>query len=219
MSEPQPSDAPRTSRRRAIAVVVSSLVASGVVVGGLWAWIAPSIHGVVALTHEGDRVLDYLGNEADHFFVAAFLMLGLLTLVAVVAAVLVWQWRAHRGPAMVAGLSIGMVGAAAVATALAGLLVHARYGVVDIERAPVTPQHRVHYFTEAPPVFFGHGPLQIACTLLLPAATAALVYALLVASATRDDLGGYPAVESPEAPATVAMSPGATGHDGSASCS
>ncbi|HZU46137.1 MAG TPA: DUF2567 domain-containing protein [Mycobacterium sp.] len=219
MTDPRPCDAPRTSRRRAIAVAVSGLVATGVVIGGLWSWIAPSIHGVVALTHEGDRVLDYLGNEADHFFVAAFLMLGLLTVVAVVAAVLVWQWQAHRGPAMVAGLSIGMVGAAAAATALGALLVHARYGVVDIDRAPVTPQHRVHYFTEAPPLFFGHGLLQIGCTLLLPAATAALVYALLVASATRDDLGGYPAVESPEAPTAVTTSSGGAGHDGSASCS
>ncbi|EUA68475.1 hypothetical protein I553_3940 [Mycobacterium xenopi 4042] len=51
----------------------------------------------MALTHEGERVHDYLGNEADHFFVAAFLMLGLLTVVAVVASVLVWEWRAHRG--------------------------------------------------------------------------------------------------------------------------
>ncbi|EUA41469.1 hypothetical protein I553_4019 [Mycobacterium xenopi 4042] len=31
----------------------------------------------------------------------------------------------------------------------------ARYGVVDIAAAPLTPEHRVHYFTEAPPVFFG----------------------------------------------------------------
>jgi hypothetical protein len=219
MTDPQSCEGPRTSRRRAIAVVVSGLVATGVLVGGLWAWIAPSVHGVVALTHDGDRVLDYLGNEADHFFVAAFLMLGLLTVVAVVAAVLVWQLRVHRGPAMVAGLSIGMVGASAAATALGGLVVHARYRVVDIERAPVTPEHRVHYFTEAPPLFFGHGLLQIGCTLLLPAATAALVYALLVASATRDDLGGYPAVESPETQTAVTTSPGSAGHDGSASCS
>ncbi|BBU22989.1 DUF2567 domain-containing protein [Mycobacterium xenopi] len=208
MSEPRSGDAPRASRRRAIAVVVAGLVAAGVVIGALWAWIAPPIHGVVALTHEGERVHDYLGNEADHFFVAAFLMLGLLTVVAVVASVLVWEWRAHRGPAMVVALSVGMVGAAAAATPLGALLVRARYGVVDIAAAPLTPEHRVHYFTEAPPVFFGPGPLQIGCTLLLPAATTALVYAFLVAAAVRDDLGGYPAVESPQAPTAVTVSPG-----------
>ena len=55
------------------------LAVAGALVGALWAWLAPPIHGVVALTQSGERVHDYLGNEADHFFVAAFLMLGLLT--------------------------------------------------------------------------------------------------------------------------------------------
>jgi len=31
-------------------------------------------------------------------------------------------------------------------------------------------RHRVHYVIEAPAVFFGHTPLQIAATFLLPAA-------------------------------------------------
>jgi hypothetical protein len=73
-----------------------------VLIGGLWAWIAPAIHGVVAVDHTGERVHDYLGAESEHFFVAAFLMLGLLSVVSVVAPVLVWQWREHRGPGMVA---------------------------------------------------------------------------------------------------------------------
>ena len=101
---------------------------AGVLVGGLWAWIAPPIHGVVALTHDGDRLHDYLGDEPDHFFVAAFLMLGLLNVVAAVAAVLAWQWRAHRGPGMVAGLCTGVVIAAAAAVGVGVLLVHLRYG-------------------------------------------------------------------------------------------
>jgi hypothetical protein len=50
----------------------------------------------------------------------------------------------------------------------------------------------VHYIVEGPPVFFGHTPLQVAATLLLPAATAALVYGLCVTWSTHDDLGGYP---------------------------
>ena len=57
-------------------------------IGALWAWLAPSIHGVVALTKSGERVRAHLGNEADHFFVAAFLMVGMLCVMAVVAAVL-----------------------------------------------------------------------------------------------------------------------------------
>src|SRR5690625_4516218 len=92
--------APRLSRARAGAIVVAGLAVTGAPVGALWAWLAPPIHGVVALTRDGHRVQAYLGPESEHFFVAAALMLGLLAMVAVVAAALVWLWRAHRGPSM-----------------------------------------------------------------------------------------------------------------------
>jgi Protein of unknown function (DUF2567) len=201
---PQPSGAPRTSRGRAVVVVAVGLLLAGVLVGGLWAWIAPPIHGVVALTHDGDRLHDYLGDESEHFFVAAFLMLGLLNVVAAVASVLAWQWRAPRGPGMVAALCTGAVIAAAAAAGVGALLVHLRYGAVNFAAAPVSHKDPVYYFTEAPPVFFGRTPLQIACTLLLPATTAALVYAVPAAATARDDLGGYPAVDPPHPQAAEA---------------
>ena len=53
----------------------------------------------------------------------------------------------------------------------------------------------MHYVIEAPAVFFGHSPLQIATTILFPAAIAALVYALMAVSTPRDDLGAWPPVE------------------------
>jgi hypothetical protein len=187
----------RTSRRRAIVAVAAGLVLAGALIGGLWAWIAPPIHGAAVLTHDGDRVHDYLGDESDHFVVAAFLMLGLLNVVAAVASVLAWQWRVHRGPGMVAGLCTGVVIAAAAAAGVGALLVHLRYGAVNFDAMPLTEKNPVYYFTEAPPVFFGRAPLQIACTLLLPASTAALVYAVPVVAIARDDLGGYPAVDPP----------------------
>jgi Protein of unknown function (DUF2567) len=204
-AEPRPSSAPRTSRRRAIVAIAAGLLPAGVLVGALWAWLAPPIHGVVALTHDGERLHDYLGGESDHFFVAAFLMLGLLNVVAAVAAVLAWQWRPHRGPGMVAGLCTGVVIAAAAAVGVGVLLVHLRYGAVNFAAAPVSHDHPLYYVTEAPPVFFGRSRWQIACTLLLPAATAALVYAVPVAATARDDLGGYPAVE-PTYPPTAGAS-------------
>jgi hypothetical protein len=37
----------------------------------------------------------------------------------------------------------------------------------------------------------------MAATLVLPAATAALVYALMAVSTSRDDLGAYPPVDPP----------------------
>jgi hypothetical protein len=196
LESPGPGDAPRTSRRRAVVVIAAGLLIAGLAIGGLWAWIAPPIHGVVVLTHEGERLHDYLGDESEHFFVAPFLMLGLLNVVAAVAAVLAWQWRAHRGPAMVTGLCAGVVIAAGAAVSLGALLVHLRYGAVNFAAAPVSHGHPVYYFTEAPPVFFGRTHWQIACTLLLPASAAALVYAVPVAATARDDLGGYPAIDN-----------------------
>ncbi len=201
-----PSESPRTSRRRAVVVIAAGLLIAGVLIGGLWAWVAPPIHGVVALTHEGDRLHDYLGDEPENFFVAPFLMLGLLNVVAAVAAVLAWQWRAHRGPGMLTGLCAGVVIAAAAAVGVGILLVHLRYGAVDFAAVPVNHDHPVYYFTEAPPVFFGRTPLQIACTLLLPASSAALVYAIPVAATARDDLGGYPAAPPSDPQAAEASS-------------
>ena len=123
MSDVQTGAAPRISRRRAAITVTAGLLPVGALVGALWAWLAPPIKGAVALTHSGERLHEYLGSEADHFFVSAFLMLGLLNVVAAVAAVLAWQWRPHRGPGMVTGLCTGVVIAAGAAVGVGVLLV------------------------------------------------------------------------------------------------
>lgn len=187
--------APGVSRRAAAVRVFAGLTAAGAVVGALWAWLAPPIQGVVALTRSGDRVRAYLGNDSDHFFLGAFLHLGLLGVLAVVATVLVWQWQAHRGPVQLAALLAGMTAAAGAAAGVGAALAHWRYGSIDIDAAPVSEANRVHYVLEAPAVFFGHGPLVIAAGILVPAAVAALTYALLTASTARDDLGAWPPVE------------------------
>jgi hypothetical protein len=81
---------PRISRCRAVVITVAGVTVIGALVGALWAWLAPPIHGVVALTKRGERVKAFLGNEADHFFVAAVLMVGMLGALAIIAAVLLW---------------------------------------------------------------------------------------------------------------------------------
>ncbi|WP_253851728.1 DUF2567 domain-containing protein [Mycobacterium sp. 1423905.2] len=203
--------APRTSRRRAIATVVLGLSITGVVVGLVWAWMAPPIHAVVAVTRQGERVHDYLGSESQNFFVAPFLLLGLLGVVAVVATVLVWQWREHRGPEMAAGLSVGLVAAAAVAAGVGVLLVRLRYGALDFDTVALSSgEHSVTYVVQAPPVFFARKLLQIAATLLSPAATGALVYAVLAAGTARDDLGGYPPAGARQRVTAVSGAPDAT---------
>jgi hypothetical protein len=203
----QPTAPSRISRAGAAFIVVAGLAVAGAVVGALWSWIAPPVHGVVALAKSGNRVHAYLGNEADHFFVAAFMMLGLLAVLAVISPVLSWQWRPHRGPVMVTALSIGAVLSATIATAVGAVLVRGRYDIVDVDTAPVSPENRLYYFAEAPSVFFGHAPLQMATTLLVPAATAALVYALLAVSTARDDLGAYPPMDAFGMPAPAFVPP------------
>ena len=188
---------PRPSRFSAPGTVVLCLSLAGVVIGAVWAWIAPPIHAVVAITRTGERVHDYLGNESEHFFDAPCLMLGLLSLVAMVAPVLLWQWREHRGPGVVVGLSIGMVTGAGVAGAVGAALVRLRYGALNFDAVPLSADHKLAYVIQAPPVFFSDGPLQLAATLIWPAAIAALVYALFAAASARDDLGGLAVVDQP----------------------
>ena len=186
---------PRVSRRSAVVRVVLDLVVAGVVVGVLWAWLTPPIQAVVALTKSGNRVRGYIGDEADHLFLGAFLVVGMLGVLAVVSAALAWQWRAHRGPVMVGALAVGGMAAAGAAVGVGAVLVRWRYGVIDMATAPISPEHRVHYVTEAPAVLFGHSPLQIATTILLPAGVAALVYALCALANKHDDLGAWPPVQ------------------------
>lgn len=214
MTEPAVPAAPESagraapSRLRAILLAALGLSATGVLVGGLWAWMAPPIRLVVAMTHAGERVHEYLGAESQHFFDVPCLMLGLLTVLAVVAPVLVWQWRRLRGPGMVIGLTIGMVGAAAVASGVGAVLVLLRYGALDVDKVPLLGSPAVSYVVEAPPVFFGLGPLQIATTLLWPAGVAALVYALLAAGSAHDDLGSSGLTDQPST--TLPMEPEAS---------
>lgn len=212
-----PAHTTRTLPARVIALAGLAPVATGVLVGALWAWIAPPIHAVVALTRAGERVHDYLGNESQHFFDAPCLMLGLLTVLAVVAAALAWQWRARRGPGMVVALATGLLTAAAVGAATGAALVRIRYGALNFDAVPLpkgpsVTGPSVAYVIQAPPVFFASDALRIALTLLWPAAIAALVYSVLAAADARDDLGAIPprdrssdalpvgAVNAPEAP-------------------
>ncbi|WP_197374595.1 DUF2567 domain-containing protein [Mycolicibacterium baixiangningiae] len=184
--------APQTSRRRAALTTVACLALAGAVTGALWSVLAPPVHGVVALTRAGERIRAYLGGDADHFFTAAFLFVGMLTAVAVVGAVWLWQWRAHRGPVLVTALAVGGAVAGVAAAGVGAALMRLRYGMVDVAAAPVTPEHRFHYVVEAPAVFFGHTPLQVACSIIFPAAIGALVYAMCAVATSRDDLGAWP---------------------------
>ena len=172
---------------RAVLAVAAGMAAAGVAAGVVWVWIAPPIHTAVAVTKSGERVQQFVGKESDHFFDAAVMMVGLLVGLAVVSAVLVWQWRQRRGPAMVIGLTVGGMAAAGAAAGIGAGLARLRYGHTDIETVPA--DHKIHYAIEAPPVLFGQTPLQALTVLLLPAAVAVLTYAMMAAASAHDDLG------------------------------
>ena len=194
---------PSGTRTRAAIAIAAVLTFSGVLVGALWSWLAPPANGVVALTRAGERVHAYVGSQSEHLFIGPFLLIGFVMVVGAVAAVAAWQWRAHRGPLLLVALVAGNVGCAATAAGVGALLAHLRYGSVDLAGAPVTPEHRVHYVTEAAPVFFGQSGWQVALTLLSGAAVAALVYALAAVSNARDDLGAWPPVDPVPMPLRV----------------
>ncbi len=104
---------PRRSHLRAALSVVVVLGFCGAVLGAAWAWIAPPTQSIIGLTKSGERVDAFLGKSADNQFVAMAIMVGLLTFLAIVSAVAVWQLRAHRGPVLAGALWIGQVVAAA----------------------------------------------------------------------------------------------------------
>jgi Protein of unknown function (DUF2567) len=109
--------------------------------------LAASIHGIVVVTKSGKRVHEDLGNEVDHYFDSAVMMTGMLVGLGVVSAVLVWQWRPHRGPAIAIGLTVGGLAPAAAAAGTGAGLARIRCGRLDIESVP--SDHKIHYITEA----------------------------------------------------------------------
>lgn len=64
MSEQANPDAPappvavtRRARVRALVLVAAGSAVTGLLIGALWAWIAPPIRAVVALTRSGERCM------------------------------------------------------------------------------------------------------------------------------------------------------------------
>ncbi|WP_020103209.1 DUF2567 domain-containing protein [Mycobacterium sp. 360MFTsu5.1] len=212
MTQPaETASAPTLSHRAAALRVVAGLALTGALGGVVWAFLAPPVDAVVALTKKGQRIHGYFGDESDRVFLGGALAVGLLTVIAVVAATLVWQWRAHRGPLLAGALALGNMAAAGALTGVGAVVAHWRYGTPDLAGAPLSPEHRVGYLVEAPPVFFGHSPWVITTTLIFPAGVAALVYLFCTLATKRDDLGAWPPVEPAPVRLPAAAAPVATG--------
>ena len=149
----------------------------------------------------GERVRAYLAYEADHFFIGAFLIVGMLRR---------WRWwrRCWWGGAPTAGLGAGRRaqcrlggrrgrrrGRGCGPGALA--LRDDRHG----RGADISPEHRVHYVIRG-----ARGVLRAFAAAdrdhdPVSRSGCGLVYALIAVSTSRDDLGAWPPVEEPP-PAT-----------------
>ena len=114
---------PKLSHRAAALRVVVGLTLAGALGGLLWAYLAPPVDAVVALTKKGQRIHGYFGDESDRVFLGGALAVGFLTVIAVVAATVVWQWRAHRGPLLAGALALGNVAAAGALATIIGLAI------------------------------------------------------------------------------------------------
>ncbi|MCG5433517.1 DUF2567 domain-containing protein [Mycobacterium sp. MYCO198283] len=204
------ADTRRLADRAPWPLIVGGMAVAGVLLGALWALLAPPLRRAYGLTTRGDRVMVFLGEESEHYFDSAALLVCLLTGLAVVATVAIWQWRRHRGPRMVAFVTVGAAVASGAAAAVGAGLVRLRYGAPDLASAPLSPDDRIVEFTQAPAVFFGTAPLQALVTAALPVLAAALTLAVCVALTARDDLGvagGQPAPEPPAPPMPVLEGP------------
>ncbi|MEU9808388.1 DUF2567 domain-containing protein [Mycobacterium sp. NPDC050853] len=207
MSVVDQAAAPRLSHLRAAALVFGGLTAAGALVGALWSVIAPGAHGAIADTRDNGRVFVHLGNQADNFFIATTMLTGMSAVVAVIVSAAAWQWRAHRGPMMACAITLGALASSAVAAGVGAALVRLRYGAFDIAAAQLEEGHRIKYVVEAPAVFYGHTPTQIAVTLALAPCLAAVIYMFCVAACARDDLDAWPPAPTPLYRAPVPLPP------------
>lgn len=170
------SSAPRRRPwRRSLAagaLTALAVAAAGVPLGLLWSWIAPSVP--VVRTRQGDIVVS---DPSPEQFIAAdgsFTLLGFGF--GVLAAIAAWLVvRRHRGPALVVGVVLGALGAAAIAWQ-----VGRRFGLAEFVRWQEAAAAGATF--DRPPDLHAHG------TLLVPAFAAVIVCTLLAGWSNDPDL-------------------------------
>ncbi|MBE7186959.1 DUF2567 domain-containing protein [Jatrophihabitans endophyticus] len=157
--------------RQALRTVLA-LSAIGAILGLVWAaWSPP---GPQAQVLGGGK---FIADETESFIAGDGRFLVLALIVGVVAAVLAWTDRAHRGPIVLGGLIVGGL-TGSLLMELVGHLTGG--GSFHGAQLPGTD----YVITSRLPL-----SLHIQGLLLIESAVAALVYGLLVAFAAADDLG------------------------------
>jgi hypothetical protein len=149
------------------AEVVGTLLAVGLVAGLLWrAWARTPTRGLAYYNHT------ILPDETEGFISSDGRFVVLTSVIGLIAGLVVWSRRRHRGPIAITALAIGTVAGAAL-TNLVGHLVGGGSTAGKLG-------------TQLPRL-----PLQVHATglLFVEGALALLVYVLCTLFATSDDLG------------------------------
>lgn len=160
------SDLPQAMR------TVIALAAIGAILGIVWAAWSPPGPQAQVLGH-GEFIVD----ETEAFVAADGRFLVLAVIVGLVAAVLAWTDRAHRGPAVVGGLVLGGIAGSLLMELVGHLFGGGSFHGTQFPGTDV-------YLTARMPL-----SLHMQGLLLVESVVASLVYGVLVAFAAADDLG------------------------------
>jgi hypothetical protein len=164
--------APPTTRWRAIAALFAALLLVGVALGAIWSAWSPATPAAILLP---------AGTQADETenFTAADGRFALLTgVVGILAGVLAWSLRSHRGALVAAALAAGGLGGSLL-TDVVGRLIRGD----GPKYSCGSSQSPLHCTAHLPLSVQMHG------LLFLEAGLAVLIYSMFVAFAADDDLG------------------------------
>jgi hypothetical protein len=173
---------------RPVLRVVLAVIAGGVLLGVLWALVAPGQETVTTATGASAG----LAAESDHVFDATAVFFLLASAYGVVVGALAWRARSRRGPVALAGVALASTAAAWVAarvgTWLAGPLTDRNPVGVLLDRAEASASG-----TPGPPIpaTLTTIPAEIGSfwTVLGAGVGAVLAYLLCAITLGVDDLG------------------------------
>jgi hypothetical protein len=206
-ASPPPFDAPDAPRAgatdrfvsdlRFAALFGSVLTVLGAVLGLLWSWWSPARPGAEVLGPTA-----FIPDETEAFVASDGRYLLIVTVVGLVAALVAWRWKSRRGPVVLIGMLIGGV-TGSLAMELVGHL--SGGGSFTGKLYKFTDGSTERYTTHLPVSLHAQGLLFVESTV------AALLYGLLVAFATHDDLGRPDPVRAELVPASVGAGPDPAG--------
>jgi uncharacterized membrane protein YeaQ/YmgE (transglycosylase-associated protein family) len=191
VSEPTRATPEFAADLRVAAVLGSALSVIGAALGLLWGYWSPPGPGAEVLGHGA-----FIPDETESFVATDGRYLLIVTVVGLLAALVAWWVTPRRGPVVLLGMIVGGI----IGSLLMELVGHLSGGGNFSGKLYQLSDGSTERFTTHLPVsLHAHG------LLFVESAVAALVYGLLVAFATHDDLGRPDPVRAELVPAAVGV--------------